>query len=138
MNIGGGRRPIANVVQKRVNDGIVSSVMNTFRTRPMPMGCITERECQHRLDCAVEIWNHLYGELGWSVDRALDTVELLLTKCIDGATMENVLPMEKASREGHTMWAPELLSKIEPERRLSALATIGNNGGSHVGPGEDE
>lgn len=131
MRIGRGRlsspgRILSDGQLADVRERLVDVVMRTFVLRPMPMGNITERELEDRLEVTIEVWNHLFGECRWSRERSLDYVLPLVLKCIDGARLHQVAPEPEAGqvagREGSTMWTPENADKLEPERRLSALA----------------
>lgn len=118
-------RVLTDVELEDVRSKIVDVVLSTFNSRPMPSGNITEKELQDRLDVAVEIWNHLYGECRWSREMAIDHIPMFLIMCIDGARVSDAVPEpapKEELREGSTMWAPEKLNDTEPERRLSALA----------------
>lgn len=141
MRIGRGRlsspgRVLSDDQLVEVRERLVDVVMRTFVLRPMPLGTITERELEDRLEVTVEVWNHLYGECRWSRERALDQVLPLVLKCIDGARLHQVAPEPEpdqvAGREGSTMWSPQDTDKLEAERRLSALA-----GGEGVVVGQD-
>jgi hypothetical protein len=101
--------------------------MRTFELRPMRDGGYTEKELQDRLDLAVAIWDHCYGECRWSKDRTLDHMLSFMVRCIDGAHVSD-LDTKVETRDSSSMYAPEKLNDIEAERRLTALAVGGNNG----------
>lgn len=111
----------------------------SFQLRPMPSGVMTEHEAERRVELCGEIWNVLFGELNWTQDKALDHMGQFLIALLDGKKLSDYTEvLVPAGREGHSMWAPEKLQDIEPERRLSALAgsdpvIIGPNGGKSNG-----
>jgi hypothetical protein len=118
---------------------ITELVNESFTLRPMPSGVITEAEAERRVEICGQIWNTLYGDLRWAREKILDHMGQFLVAILDGKKLSDYTDeLQPAGREGSSMWAPQKLKDIEPERRLSALAgsdpvIIGTTGGKSNG-----
>lgn len=107
-------------------DLLTRAVMASFEKRPMPSGLVTTREICRRVDMLEDIWETLYNEAKWSQSRIIDHMLPFLIRRIDGEG----LPAEatRAARDDESvMWSPETSTKVEGERRLSALASRGDS-----------
>lgn len=114
------RRNLSEHKSGQIKKRIVNIVMDSFRTRPMPSGCITENECKHRIELATEIWNQLWDDARWGDERILDNLPRYLAMKIDG----DELPPETNKQADYesVMWGVEQAGKVEPDKRLSALS----------------
>lgn len=105
---------------------LATIIEDSFDTRPMPSGVITRAEVDHRVSIAKDVYQVLLNESRWSEQRILDHMPVFLTRALDG---EEPLPDWAKVREGDNgsaMWGSEVAGQVEQDRRLSALATTGD------------
>lgn len=107
-------------------DQLTEIVMQSFMKRPMPSGVITKGEVNRRIDMLSNIWETLYNDAGWSQQRIVDHMLQFLVRRIDGLGLP-AEALRKAGDDESAMWSPETSTKVESERRMSALAVKERN-----------
>lgn len=110
------------ISNKETLERIAVVIEESFDSRPMPSGNITQREVTRRVDMATDIVSTLVHESRWTEQRALDHLAAFLARGLDGS--EPIPEWAKiAIVDGSAMWGVEAAGRVEKERRLSALAS---------------
>jgi len=118
---------LGDVLTESSIDRMTNIVMDSFRTRPMPLSGITERESSRRVQLAEEIFSTMYNEVKWSQERILDHLPAFLARVLDGQDPIPSWAKEELGDSGSSMWGKEAAGRVSAERRLSALATVGGS-----------
>jgi hypothetical protein len=104
---------------------VAAIIDDTFDSRPMPSGNITQREVNSRVTLARELFRVLWADFKWSEQRILDHLPAFIVRGLDG---EEPIPewVKVEGDSGAATWGVEAAGRVEKERRLSALAKTGD------------
>lgn len=109
-----------------VDELAARAVEESFRTRPMPSGVVTQREVVRRVEIVQKIFRTLQHDAGWSEQRICDHLPAFLARALDGMDPVPAWAQRRMGENESVMWGSEAAGRVEPERRLSALSKAGD------------
>jgi hypothetical protein len=111
---------------KETQEKVATIIEGSFETRPMPSGNITRAEVDRRVEMAKEVFRVLHAECKWSEQRIMDHLPAFLVRGLDGEEPIPDWAQRRIEDTESAMWGAEAAGRVEPERRLSALAKAGD------------